>query len=144
MDLNETFEADFAEVTKKYNTEPDPLEPETKLETEIYTLISKGTTTQEVADFYEIDLTTLETSYQKVITKGKAAFKIYLRDLQYNSAANSVQMQTHLGGDVLGQAEKKSTEVKGDLFSNLTDEQIKARLELDKKALGLTDLPANG
>lgn len=71
-----------------------------------------GTSNSEIAQFIEVDDSTLKRNYEKYLTKGRGVLKNKLRKKQIDIALNgNVTMLIWLGKQYLGQSESTQNEI---------------------------------
>lgn len=83
--------------------------PRKELDAEqVYKLAKLGCTLEEIADVFNVSVSTISTNYREVCQRARGEMKTSLRRSQYLRAVRdkSDKMLIHLGMQYLGQAEK--------------------------------------
>lgn len=95
----------------------------------IYKLSSIGCTTPEIAQFCGCSEDTIERNYADILKRGRAMFRIAVRNLQFESAMHgNVTMLIWLGKQYLGQSNHISVKKKG-MESKILERSLKKTMK---------------
>jgi hypothetical protein len=107
---------------------------------EVLKLAQLGCKTEEIADFLECSVDTVDRRFAEELSKGRADLKMSLRRMQIQSAQKgNVAMMIWLGKQLLGQVDRSHIDI-----SKISDdeflEEAKRRLEGGTKEAGDTTI----
>lgn len=101
-------------------------------ERQVQYLAARGMTQKDIADFFEISLSSLKSKYGEVLKRGRhrLELKIRMKQLQVGMKGD-VKMLIWLGKQYLGQSEK--TEEKNDLKISIVKKIIETEIKEQDK-----------
>ena len=80
-----------------------------------------GCTTLEIAKFFKCDESTVRKRYKSEMAAGKEKMKIKLRQQQFRLSENNAAMAIFLGKNYLGQTDRQSIDLTGNLETVLKE-----------------------
>ena len=88
---------------------------------QVESLAEFGCTTLEIAKFFKCDESTVRKRYKAEMSAGREKMKIKLRQIQFKLAESNAAMSIFLGKNYLGQTDRQSIDLTGNLETVLKE-----------------------